>query len=276
MDTKILDLVVTKMKKKEKSEFKSGFYDLDETLFNIEKGNIIVIGGRPAMGKTSFAISICINLLQNNKKIAFFCLDTTKENLIKKFLINKSKKISEYFIKTEKDFEEIEKAKKFFKDKKLVIEDKTVISVDEIETKIKEETPDVAFIDYIQLIKQPKAANSTEAINLVIQALKRIARETNTLIVLLSSMSRSVESRIDKHPILSDLRNGSLLEEISDVVILLYRDAYYNANTDIKNMSEVIIAKNKNGPTSTIILNCKFGLWENIKRYNGVCRIDED
>lgn len=276
MDKELLDLVLQNMKKQNITEFKSGFIDLDEILSGVEKGHIIVIGGRPAIGKTSFALAYCINLLKENKKVLYFSLETTKKSLIKRFLLLKAQIISEYFIKTKNDFEKIENSKIFFENKDLIIEDKNVITTEEIEHKINDIKPDVVFIDYVQLIKMQKAPNLTEATNLAIQELKRIAIETHTLIFLLSGLSRNVENRFDKHPMLSDLRNGSLLEEISDVVLLLFREDYYNADSDVKGIGEVIIAKNKNGATGKIFLKSKFGLWQNINNNDNICVFNKD
>ena len=276
MDTELLDLVVQKIKNQSETEFKSGFIDLDEILSNVEKGQIIVIGGRPAMGKTAFALAYCINLLKENKKVLYFSLETTKKGIMKRFLLLKSKIKSEFFIKIKDDFKKIEKAKEFFADKELILEDKCSITTEEIEEIINKNKPDVVFIDYVQIIKMPKAPNLTEATNLAIQELKEIAVRTNTLIFLLSGLSRNVENRYDKHPMLSDLRNGSHLEEISDVVLLLYREDYYDAQTDMKGIGNIIVAKNKNGATGQIILKSEFGIWENINHYDNICVFNKD
>ena len=276
MDTELLDLVVQKIKNQSETEFKSGFIDLDEILSNVEKGQIVVIGGRPAMGKTAFALAYCINLLKENKKVLYFSLETTKKGIMKRFLLLKSKIKSEFFIKTKDDFKRIEKAKEFFADKELILEDKCSITTEEIEEIINKNKPDVVFIDYVQIIKMPKAPNLTEATNLAIQELKEIAVRTNTLIFLLSGLSRNVENRYDKHPMLSDLRNGSLLEEISDVVLLLYREDYYDAQSDMKGIGNIIVAKNKNGATGQIILKSEFGIWENINHYDNICVFNKD
>ena len=119
----------------------------------------------------------------------------------------------------------------------------------------------------------PKAPNLTEATNLAIQEIKRIAIENETIIVLLSQLSRSVEARCDKTPMLSDLRNGSLLEEISDIVLLIYRDEYYNSDSDRKNYAEIFIAKNQFGPTCVISLKYNTPFFDNPDYLSNIKRI---
>lgn len=242
--------------------FKTGFIELDSMLKGIDTGHVIVIGARPCMGKSFFALSICINLLNENKKICYYTLDMTKEKLVTNLLLSKIKQKEINFEKN-KDMVELATALEFFANKELFIEDKVNLTIEEFENGIKANKPDVVFVDYVQLLKMPKAPNLTEATNLVIQEIKRIAIENDTIIVLLSQLSRSVESRFDKHPILSDLRNGSLLEEISDIVLFIYRDAYYDAESERKDVADIILAKNQFGPTGLIFLKYQPPFFDN-------------
>ena len=147
---------------------------------------------------------------------------------------------------------------------KFDIIDGSILTTNDIETKIKKTQPDIVFISYIQLLGMPKAPNLTEATNLAIKEIKRIAVENNVIVVLLSQLSRAVEARFDKHPLLSDLRNGSLLEELSDVILFIYRDEYYNNETAFPG-NEIIVAKNTMGPVGTVSLDFKQGFFRNPK-----------
>ena len=139
------------------------------------------------------------------------------------------------------------------------------MTTDDIEIDIEKFKPEIVFVDYVQLLEAPKAPNRTEAINLVIKELKRIAVTHNVILILLSQLSRAVVGRCDKHPLLSDLRNGSLLEEISDIVLFVYREEYYSA--EMENPSnEIIVAKNSMGPVGIVSLDFKHGFFRNFKR----------
>ena len=254
MDKNLLNDAIKNLETTTKNNlFKTGFIELDSMLKGIDTGHVIVIGGRPCMGKSSFAISICLNLLKENKKICYYTLDMKKEKFVTKLLLTKLKQTKIDF-DNKKNTEKIAKAIEFFCNKELFIEDKTNLTIEEFENGIKKHQPDIVFVDYVQILKMPKAPNLTEATNLAIQEIKRIAIENNTIIVLLSQLSRGVESRFNKMPMLSDLRNGSLLEEISDVVLLIYRDAYYNAESERKDYADILIAKNQFGSTGIISL----------------------
>ena len=149
-----------------------------------------------------------------------------------------------------------------YADKNIEIIDKIDLTVDEFEDKIKTTNPDIVFVDYVQLLEMPKAPNLTEATNLAIKEIKRIAIENNVIVILLSQLSRAVENRCDKKPLLSDLRNGSLLEEISDIILFIYREEYYEPNSEIPT-NLIITAKNSVGPTGIISLDFKNGFFRN-------------
>ncbi len=217
------------LKNTEENVFSTGFSEIDELLPNVDKGSIITIGARPAMGKTSFALSIVSHLLADNKKVFYFSPSATVKRITKRLISNKLK-IHSYEFEKELQTNEnsIKEALKYYSDKNLYINDKTNITVEDIETEVKENIPDFVFIDYIQLLKMPKAPNFTDSINIAVQEIKRIANETGVIFVIISQLSRAVEERLDKRPLLSDIRNSSLLEELSDIVLMIYRDGYYN------------------------------------------------
>ena len=243
--------------------FTTGFLDLDIFCKYLEGGNVLTIGGRPAMGKTSFALSLLNHILDRKKNVLFFTMDSPKEKVVNKLVAEKIGTPLFSLIEGKVREEEVNIILESFNDNNLEIVDKTDLSIDDAENYIKEYKPDIVFINYIQLLKMPKAPNLTEATNLAIKEVKRIAVENNVIVVLLSQLSRAVEARTDKHPLLSDLRNGSLLEEVSDVILFIYREEYYNNETEFPD-NEIIVAKNTVGPVGKICLDFKNGFFKGI------------
>ena len=250
----------------DKKNFETGFKELDAFFPGVTKGSIITIGARPAMGKTSFAISVCNHLLEKGKKVLFCELDTS-ELIIERQFISVKTQIPQPIeaVKSKlAEWEEITNAIQFYNDKNFEIFCKMNLTVDEVEEKIRAEKPDVVFIDCIQCIKMPKAPNITEAINLAIKEVKRIALENNIIVVLTSQLSRAPEARFSKTPMLSDLRNGSLLEDLSDLILFIHREEYYDReNEDLKNKAEIIIGKNKFGDLRNVCLKFEKGIYKN-------------
>ena len=237
----------------------TGFSDFEPFLENINsKDSIITIGGRPSMGKTSFALSICNCLLKEKHKVLYVSLDYSKEEIEKRFIENKIKAKIE-----KKNSLLVNNAINFYKNSNLSILAQTNLDIEKLEETIKDVKPDFLFIDYIQLLKMPKAPNLTESTNLAIYEIKRITRENNLCVFLLSQLSRNPETRINKRPILSDLRNGSLLEELSDVVVMIYRENYYEMNNEIS-LAEILVRKNNSGLLGNFYLKFNNGFFENI------------
>ena len=265
MENDIVDIFIKSIEKRKTDFFSTGFEELDIFCKFLEGGNVMIIGGRPAMGKTNFALSIVNHLLDIKKSVMFISMEMSAERLVQR-LVSEKLNIPIHNLLTG-DFrkEEIEKALIDYNDKNLYINDKISVTLDDLENDIRESKPDVVFIDYIQMLeapKAPKAPNLTEATNLAIKEVKRMAVENNVIVVLLSQLSRAVEGRFDKRPLLSDLRNGSLLEELSDVVLMLYREEYYNPEPEYPS-NEIIIEKNSMGPTGIINLDFKNGFFRN-------------
>ena len=242
--------------------FSTGFEDLDVFCKYTDSGNILTIGGRPAMGKTNFSVSLINHMVNTGKNVLCFTMDTPKSKYVMRLVSEKIGTPLFSLLEGRVREEEVNIVLDSYKDKKLEIVDKTNLSIEDIETKIQEIKPDIVFIDYIQMVEAPKAPNITEAINLVIKEIKRIAVENNVIVVLLSQLSRAVEARFDKHPLLSDLRNGSLLEEISDIILFIYRESYYEFEKE-EPRNEIIIAKNNLGPTGITSLDFKNGFFRN-------------
>lgn len=265
LDKKLLQDVWEDLENQDKIFFKTGFEDLDCILgIQEKKGALITIGARPAMGKTTFMLSIMENILLKNKRCLYFSLEISKEQVITRLLFQ----IAEIsFIKSkmnnmdEKDWEKLSDAMNNLLMWDLKLDDNSGIKTEEIETAIKEQQPDVVFIDYLQLMDGKRKQDRCTQIEEIIKDLKRIAKENGVVIIIASQLSRAVENRYDKRPMLSDLRDSGSIENLSDVVIFLYRDEYYNfrENDDIhpKGEAEVIIAKNKFGACGYINLTFK-------------------
>ena len=265
LDKKLLQDVWEDLENQNKRFFKTGFEDLDCILgIQEQKGALITIGARPAMGKTTFMLSIMENILLKNKRCLYFSLEISKEQVITRLLFH----IAEIsFIKSkmnnmdEKDWEKLSDAMNNLLMWDLKIDDNSILKTEEIETAIKEQQPDVVFIDYLQLMDGKRKQDRCTQIEEIIKDLKRIAKENGVVIIIASQLSRAVENRYDKRPLLSDLRDSGSIENLSDVVIFLYRDEYYNFREDDdihpKGEAEVIIAKNKFGACGYIYLTFK-------------------
>ena len=265
LDKNLLQDVWEDLENQNKRFFKTGFEDLDCILgIQEKKGALITIGARPAMGKTTFMLSIMENILLKNKRCLYFSLEISKEQVITRLLFQ----IAEIsFIKSkinamnEKDWEKLSAAMNNLLMWDLKIDDNSILKTEEIETAIKEKQPDVVFIDYLQLMDGKRKQDRCTQIEEIIKDLKRIAKGNGVVIIIASQLSRAVENRCDKRPMLSDLRDSGSIENLSDVVIFLYRDEYYNFREDDdihpKGEAEVIIAKNKFGACGYIYLTFK-------------------
>ena len=259
IDKKILEDVFNKLKAKAEPCLETGFFDLDDLWGVSAKGALITIGARPAMGKTAFMYNIMENMAKEGKKCVLFSLEMSTEQVIRRLLAQ----ISEVdFIKLRtgniptQDWEKISSAMETLVELPISIDETCAIDVNEIEKKIKETKPDVVFIDYLQLISSPKKMDRSNQLETIMKELKRIAVENEVVIFINSQLSRALECRMDKRPMLSDLRDSGGIENISDVVIFIYRHDYYNNDDDFsqKDVAEIIVAKNRFGPTGTIDL----------------------
>lgn len=266
LDEKLLQDVWDDLENQNKTFFETGFEDLDCVLGIAEKkGAVITIGARPAMGKTTFMLSIMENILLKNKKCIYFSLEMSKEQLVKRILFQRAEvsfiksKLNNYVAK---DWEKLANAMNNLSKWDLFVDDSSAANTKEIEAAIKEQKPDVVFIDYFQLLGGKPKQDRLIQIEENMKALKRIAKEYGVVIFIASQLSRAPESRYDKRPLLSDLRESGAIENISDVVIFLYRDEYYNSREEYdefrpKGETEVIVAKNKFGACGSIRLTFK-------------------
>ena len=263
IDKEILDKTFKQITEENRNALATGFQDLDILLSGVEKGNLITIGARPAMGKTAFILSIMSNLLKQNKKCLLFSLEMSTSQIIKR-LIAILGEIGLITMNHNKLLDDSQKSKIEYiltaiSYLNLTICD-DIYTIEGIRNKIAEERPEYVFIDYLQLMETPRKKQRSEAITNIMLDLKQIAKENNCIIFISSQLSRALESRCDKRPMLSDLRESGDIENISDVVLLIYRDEYYKAcvvDEDYalnKGKAEIIVAKNKMGATAIIEL----------------------
>lgn len=244
----------------------SGFYELDSFTQGFQKSDLIIIAGRPSMGKTAFALNIGLNILKSlTLPVLFFSLEMSKEQLIYR-IINTETNISSMRLKTgnlyKEDWLKLNATIQNLSSLPLFLDDTANPTIHDIKMKIKkilfeQNKIGLIIIDYLQLMQniKLKTENRSQELAQITRSLKSIAREFQVPIIALSQLSRSVENRINKRPILSDLRESGSIEQDADVVLMLYRDSYYNPSTvNIDNTVQLIIAKQRNGPTGTVDL----------------------
>jgi replicative DNA helicase len=266
--SKILSELKQKSLKPELPGLASGFYDLDSLTQGFQKSDLIIIAGRPSMGKTAFSLNITQNLIKNYKlPILFFSLEMSKEQLIYRLLSTETG-ISQNRLKIgnlyKEDWTNLELTVQEFSRLPLFIEDKANLTTQDIRLKIKNilfeyNQIGLIVIDYLHLMQNSKSNidNRVQELSEITRSLKNIAKEFQVPIIALSQLSRNVETRVNKRPILSDLRESGSIEQDADLVLMLYREDYYNPNLEENkelNSAELIIAKHRNGPLGTIKL----------------------
>jgi len=242
----------------------SGFYDLDSLTQGFQKSDLIIIAGRPSMGKTALSLNIASNLIKNSKlPVLFFSLEMSKEQIMYR-LLSMETNINQMRLKSGKlyqnDWIKLNKMIKIISKFPLFIDDTFDLSIQDIRSKIKtilfqQNEIGLVIIDYIQLMQNVtlKTENRVQELSQITRSLKTIAREFDIPIIGLSQLSRNVENRVDKKPILSDLRESGSIEQDADLVLMLYKNkSQTQSQTD--QLIELILAKQRNGPTGTIKL----------------------
>ena len=244
----------------------TGFRDLDYKTAGLQKSDLILIAARPAMGKTAFVLNLAEYIALHSKStIAMFSLEMSKEQLVKRMLSMNSH-VDSQKIRTgnleDEDWDKLIGSVRKIGNSNLVIDDTSGITAGELRSKCRklkiEKGLDLVIIDYLQLMSgsgKRRNENRQQEISDISRALKVMARELNVPVIALSQLSRAVEQRPDKRPLLSDLRESGAIEQDADMVMLLYRDEYYNPETtEEKGVAEVIIAKQRSGPTGSVKL----------------------
>ena len=253
----------------------TGFTDLDNTLSGLQPSDLILIAARPSMGKTAFALNIAqFAAVREKNCTAVFSLEMSKEQLVNRLLAMDATVDAQKLRNADLDDNEIEyimESAVNLGSSKLIIDDTSGISVSELRTKCRkykiENDLKLVIIDYLQLMSGGGRNESRQQeISDISRSLKSLAREINVPVVALSQLSRAVETRDDHRPMLSDLRESGAIEQDADVVMFLYREDYYNKDTERKNIAEVIVAKQRNGPikTTELVWNPQFTKFRNM------------
>ena len=241
----------------------TGFKDLDEKTSGFQRSDLVILAARPAMGKTAFALNIAQqSAVKYGSSVIIFSLEMSKEQLGQRLLAMQARVEMQKLKQGDldrKDWDRITMALDELNSTKIVIDDTPGISIMEMRNKCRrlkaEQGLDLIVIDYLQLMSlQGKTDNRQQEISTISRNLKLLAREMDCACIVLSQLSRAPEQRQDHRPILSDLRESGSIEQDADIVIFLYRDDYYNENTDKPGVCEVNIAKHRSGPTDKIDL----------------------
>lgn len=243
----------------------TGFYDLDARTAGLQKSDLILIAARPSMGKTAFVLNIAENVaIKNNISTAIFSLEMSRVQLAKR-LISMNSKVDSQHIRVgnlaDDEWGKLTESTILLGESALVIDDTPGISIAQLRSKCRklkiENNLGLVIIDYLQLMSGSggrKNESRQQEISDISRSLKALAREIDCPVIALSQLSRAVESREDKRPMLSDLRESGAIEQDADVVMFIYRDEYYHKDSEDKGVTEIIIGKQRNGPTCTIKL----------------------
>ncbi|MBD5156061.1 MAG: replicative DNA helicase [Butyrivibrio sp.] len=241
----------------------TGFTDLDYKMAGLQNSDLILVAARPSMGKTAFVLNIAQNVsVKHDVTTAIFSLEMSKLQLVNR-IISMESKVDSKNIRTGNlspaEWASIAEGASSVGMSKLIIDDTPGISIGELRSKCRKLKRDsnlgLIIIDYIQLmVGGGKSESRQQEVSEISRALKGLARELNVPVIALSQLSRAVESRPDKRPMLSDLRESGAIEQDADVVMFIYREEYYNKDTDRRGEAEIIIAKQRNGPTGTVNL----------------------
>ena len=259
----------------------SGFADLDLRTAGFHNSELIILAARPAMGKTAFALNIATNAAKSDIPVLLFSLEMSKEQLVNRVLCSEAM-IDSNKLKTgkieENDWVKIVDVLGPLSEAEMYIDDTAGISITEIRAKARklklEKNIGLIIIDYLQLIQgsgNRRNGSREQEISEISRSLKILAKELNIPVIALSQLSRASEQRSDHRPMLSDLRESGSIEQDADIVMFLYRDDYYNEESESKNIAEVIIAKNRSGSTGTaeLLWMSNYTKFANIERYRG-------
>jgi replicative DNA helicase len=242
----------------------TGFYDLDAMTQGLQRSDLIIIAGRPSMGKTAFSLCVAANMAKEHKlPIAVFSLEMSKEQLVYRLLSNiakvESSKLRSGHI-GDHDWSKVAMGISQLSDLPVFIDDAPNPTINELRSKARRLQAErggvlgLILLDYLQLMEGAGSENRVQELSRITRSLKGLARELYVPVIALSQLSRGVEARTNKRPMLSDLRESGSIEQDADLVINLYRDEYYNPDTPDVGIAEVIIAKHRNGPVGTVKL----------------------
>ena len=250
----------------------TNFYELDTMTSGLQKSDLIILAARPSMGKTAFALNIAQNVaIKAKTPVAIFSLEMSKEQLVQRMLFSEAE-VDTQRLKTghmqSKDWEKLADAMNAFAQAPIYIDDTSGCTLTDVRAKcrrlkMEEKNLGLVVIDYLQLMESSGKEDRMQQISAISRGLKTLARELDVPVIALSQLSRAVESRTDKRPMLSDLRESGAIEQDADIVMFIYRDEYYrkadgeedeSIKAANKGESEIIIAKHRNGPVGTVKL----------------------
>lgn len=241
----------------------TGFIDLDKLTCGLQKSDLIILAARPSMGKTTFGLMLAVNAAVRCKTpVAVFSLEMSKEQLVQRMLCAEAMvdqhKMRTGFLQPE-DWAKLTEVAGYMAEAPVYIDDSAAISVRELRSKARRLKNDkglgLIVIDYMQLMQgNRRTENRQQEIADISRSLKALAKELEVPVLALSQLSRAVESRQNKKPIMSDLRESGSIEQDADIVMFIYREDYYNPETENKGIAEIIISKQRNGPVGTIRL----------------------
>ncbi len=241
----------------------TGLFDLDRKISGLNKSDLLLIAARPGMGKTSLALNIALNVAKKYPKtVAFFSLEMSREQLALRLLSNESFLDNQKLVTgqlTDEDWGKLSIASSALSQTDIRVDDNPSITVAEMNAKCRRlDNLGLVLIDYLQLMTAAAPGktgeNRVNVVSEISRALKIMAKELNVPVICLSQLSRANESRTNKRPMLSDLRESGAIEQDADSVMFIYRDDYYNKNSEEKNVAECIVAKNRHGETGTVKL----------------------
>lgn len=240
---------------------KSGFADLDHVITGLSRSDLIIVAARPAMGKSVFALNLAANFARHNKdsEAVIFSLEMSKEQNVTRMLSSESFVELDYLMKgniSGDQWTKLAKGAESLSGMNIYLDDTAGITVPQMKAKLRRlKRPGLVIIDYLQLMNSSRRIeNRVNEISEITRQLKLMAKELDIPVITLSQLSRAVESRTDKRPMLSDLRESGSIEQDADIVMFLYRDAYYNKDTPDPTLAECIVAKNRHGETGTVNL----------------------
>ena len=240
----------------------SEFYDLDVMTGGFQRSDLIIVAGRPSMGKTSFAVGIARNIAEKFP-VAIFSLEMSKEQLVQRLLASEAG-IESNYLRTgrisQNQWGDLSRALGTLSELPMYIDDTANQTVMQMRSQVRRlqaeqgEKLGLVLIDYLQLMEGSGSDNRVQELSKITRSLKGLARELQVPVIALSQLSRGVEARTNKRPMMSDLRESGAIEQDSDLIIMLYRDEYYSPDTPDRGIAEVIITKHRNGPTGVVKL----------------------
>ena len=258
-----------------------GYYDLDAMTQGFQRSDLIIVAGRPSMGKTSFVMNIARNIAAFHKlPVAIYSLEMSKEQLVQRLLASEVRIESGRLRSgrvSQQEWEPLGHAISSLSQVPIFIDDTPNISVTEIRSKARRLQAEqggalgLILLDYLQLM-DGGSDNRVQELSKITRSLKALARELSVPVIALSQLSRGVESRTNKRPMMSDLRESGAIEQDADLIMMLYRDEYYNPDTPDRGIAEVIISKHRNGPTGTVklLFESQFTQFRNLAAPNRV------